>query len=357
MPASIKIINGTGVIYDFSDPAKGELPLISRRAEIHRRSNQGPGTRQINVQISGFHEGNDHAEITLKHMDLVNFLRTNDVSLIYNDGVRDIINRSRCYIDSVSEPEEWKQYSGDYQITLHYFEPWITDQSGTTAPVNCSFMSAFTTYDFNPAPHWGISCHPVRQNFRGPRYLPSGGIISEEHHVTLQGTLFGDGVADLMDKLTVLYNAFSDDGILNYGAWTSNVRIVSCDIPATFPSDHADYSITFAYNTNDAHQYQSSISFSRIHQYPKIRERIFCGRRKIQLFGPSGQFVSYNLKMWSSSVGAARIALAQQTSYLVYPNGIEMPGGSETPDNSDNSVAVQFTKYHDTPVLDNLAGT
>jgi hypothetical protein len=351
MAFALKLTSSLGE-FDF---LQHRVPLFNRRIGMVRMNEQGPSMRRIDCTLNGFFPGNKNDEVMAKIESLINILKSNQVQLLYNDGVRDIVNR-QVWVADYSDPSEWKSYVGNYAINLYYFEDAVQPAGESIA---VSYVTDSANYVFDIAPTISHAIKATRSSHRQSRKTPSGVDIGDTMQITLQGFLRGISAADLETKRQTLLNAFSKDGTLNYGSLTiANVRIAERDIPQVFPMDHLDYSIKLMYDSpTGIVEFSATREFSRIHANPIIRDRPYCGSPFVQLLSSSGQTVNYNMKIVGYDITSIRNLLNNEASLMVFPSGVELPGGKELWDENEVSVTLQFSKYHATPVLANLGGT
>lgn len=335
---------------------KDEMPLLGRRIEYMRQSDQGYSNRRVNCDMSGFFDRRHHADVMAAYKLLIDIIKANDALFVYTTtdplGVVTDIIRKRVYVDNYADPADWKEYQGDWTLSFHYFEP--PDFSLADLGIVASYQTAATLYPFEQTPNWSHSLKPNRTSFRASRFTPSGGTISSEATITLTGTLTADDHAALSVKVNNLLQALQLDGTLHYGAWSSQARVDGYEIPQTFPRDYCNYSITFKYDITNIYSFKATRSFSRLHSFPKIKEYPYCGTRRIQTFFPSAQTVKYYIHIQSASLAAARSLLANEAMLLITPGGLEMEGGTEDWDDTELSVTLNCTKFYDPPLLSNL---
>lgn len=331
-----------------------DLPLVTRRVTNNRKTDQGHSRRVVSINLDGFFTGNKHSDVVDKYQKLKNILDVNDAKITYNDGSNNILYDKTVYIDSLNEPQSWKQYSGDYSIAMHYHEE--IDNNSTGLGIIASYVSEDGTYTFSPVPLWSRGKKPGRNNWRQSLTTFNGKTIGGDVNIKLQGILVADEHVNLHKKIVELENKFSKDGTLNYGSFSNAVKVSNVNIGSVFPRDYCEYSIDLNYNSevDGVHMLSTKRTFSRTTLQPKIRERPFCGDRIIQLFNTSGQRATYRVRLRSSTVDQARSLLADELANLVTSGGIEMDGGSEEWDYDSATVSVTIVKYHSTPILSNI---
>lgn len=355
MPVLMKLVSATGTfIFDTA-----RMPLFDRRLEYMRLSDQGYGGRRVNCSLNGFIQGNRHKEVIEKYQALLAIVKANNALFTYQVDDLVIINQ-QVYFDDYEEPADWKEYEGDYNLTFHYFE--VPNHSMAELGITASYSPTSGPlsggiYTFDPVPLWGGSKKNNREDWRSSIVTPSGQRIADEITVTLTGRLHATNEATLRGKLNTLSSFLDYGGVLNYGSWSSTVRVEDFQIPPTFPRDYCDYSITFKYDTAGVIEFRSRRQYSRLHAFPKITELPYCNTRRIQLFGPSPQTVNYFISVRAMTLAIARSQIASEVANLVISGGIELEGGSEAHDDTRNTVTLNFTKFYSNPVLANLAGT
>lgn len=351
MPPTISITNNTDT-YVFT---AREMPLISRRVNDNRRVENGPNRRTVSVRLSGFFTGAMHSDVVTKYQNLLKVLKSNEVYLTYTDGVTTIYDDKRCFPSGYTEPQDWKQYSGDYNFNLLLYE-----QGNNDTTISASYVSTGGTYTFDPIPIWSSSYSPNRNSPYSNRYTPNQALIAREATIELTGfvTVEGPDHVAIAADMQLLRDALKHDGTLNYGSWSDEVRVVNANIPPVFPTDYYEYSITFAYQLeSEIYKFESKRTYPRIHKHPLIKNHPYCFRRTVKEFNTSGQLVQYVLSVWSKDITTCRAKLSSEAANLISPGGIEMPGGSEQWDDQNNSVILTIPKYYDQPVLANLSGT
>lgn len=339
----------------FSFPAE-EMPLFGRRLEFQRKGDQGYGNRRINCELQGFFDRKSHEEIIQAYQELLNVIKANDAEFVYNvTGIGDVI-RKQVYIDSYADPADWKEYQGDYSINFHYYEQ--PDFSTATLGITASYVpDTGGAYQFVQTPMWSSSLKPTRTSWRSPSTTLGGTQIGGEASIQLTGQLTADSYSQMKQKVDELMAAFSYDGTLHYGTWSSPVRVDDIQVPQSFPRDFLDYTISLKYDTQDLIEFKSKANYSRVHLQPKIKEYPFCGTRRIRLFNPSAQQVNYYIFIRAKTLALARTHLANEAANLIVPGGIEMPGGTEEHSDDERTITLSCTKYYDTPILNNVAGS
>lgn len=352
MPVSLSITSPVGT-YNFADASK-EMPMIGRTVSWIRLDEEGPSYRRINLSVQGFFEGITHSDVVSKYQALLAVLVANDCTLTYNDGATDIINAKRVYVEGFTDPADWKQYDGEYTLTLYYFDSHThpTADLGIAA----SYVTTAGTYTFDPPPLWGRSITP-RQDTNASLVTLSGAAIGSLASIDLSGFLTADSHANLKTKMDALQSAFSLDGTLNYGGFTQAVKTGPVVFPQSYPRLNVNYNITLTYNVNQIITLDLQRDFSRIHSHPTIVERHFCASRRILFGNSSGQYVRYSGRIQADTINNARTLLATEMALFVIGGGIEMEGGSQRENPRNASIDIDFVKFYSVPVLANMANT
>lgn len=326
------------------------FPVYGKAYEYIRHDDQGSSIAKVRATLSGFIEGNNHDQV----MATYNLIKANvtkgDTTFTYKSGSTTIHDGQRCWIESYNEPvdgEFGKNAVGDYSITIYWFEN-ITE----TSSIACTYTSTAGTYTFNKTPKWSRTIKPNRSSHRGIKY----GSTAE---VTLEGTLYADNHTSLKAAIDAFTTHFMNDGTLAYGGFSNTVRVMPIEIMAVTPHCYAMFKLTFMYDIGEIIDFRVSISPSRIHQSPVITELPFCDSRLIELMNSSGQTIDYSFSIVAENIGTARSLLTTEVAsrLIIHPDMVEMPGGKEQWDYSENRVDLTFTKYYPTPVVPNLAGT
>lgn len=361
MPASMTLTSTNGGLFTFAD-----LPLISRGVAYMRSHPSVPTDRKkIAVVLSGFFTGNTHAEIMDQYEALKAVVSDSKAIWVYNDGVSVIAN-GPVYIESFNEPSSWKQYEGDYRLTLSYYEK----QAGLH-PFVVSFIKTgdSPTLTFSPVPTWARVIKPNKMSTTGRTLTPAGKNIGSEVTINLQGSMVDaslsvDGPAassyiavygqQVAFKAALENFGEGTSGTLNYGSFSQTCYVESFGFAPGALQDYTDYNIVLKYYTADVMKLSAKIRYGRIHNNPKIEERPYCGDRRITFGNVSGQEINYNIKLWAGSVLNARDLLAEEVAVLVAGGGIELPGGSELWDYDTASVAVTIKKFHNAYILANI---
>jgi len=351
-----------------------DLPLVSRSVAYSKRTPSEPiARRRINVTLNGFFTGDRHADIVEKYSALKTILQSGKVSWYYrapqfnNDGSFKewiTIADGPVYMVSLNEPEEWKEYDGNYSISFYYFERLVANN-----PFSATFVNSAGTITFDPVPPW---VHKIKHTRKvpGDGLSPSGANISSEGSINLNGHIVDanlninsgptDSVAaDLYSSINTMQNILmlnksGTSGILNYGPFSKAVYVDSFDLAEGVLQNSIDYSISMKYYTSEIISLSTKRSYSRLHYNPKIIERPACGDRLIKYGNLSGQNVNYFIKISAESLSTARSLVATEYATLLVAGGVEMPGGNEIWNDDDNSVTLNVNKFYNNYILSNL---
>lgn len=353
------------------------MPLFSRRVDYMRPLDQGYGGRKMLCTLSGFFDGQQHTDIVSSYQQLLKVIKCNDVKFTYKGDagpLNDMITEKRVYMDDYSEPTDWKEYQGDYNLAFHYFEepnantadlgiiakyqpklhPRQTDPSKSEVYVSDGDPAEYT---FDPVPYWDCRLSSNREDWHGDKVSAYGRPISNEMTVTLSGRLHSDTHDNLKKKIDALHKAFEYDGQLAYGGFINDVKVVEVSIPTTFPRDYVDYQIVLKYNTTGIIKFISKRRIARRHNFPKITELPWCNTVRVQQFQPLGQQVNYYMQVQATTLALAKTYMANEASMIVVPNGIELDGGTHEEDDNNNTVTLSFSKYYTSPIQQNITNT
>lgn len=348
MSATITLESPTGSI-EFSETTGYDAPLVSRRLDWNRLGEQGNSIQRITCQLDGFFTGNGNADITQMIDDLLLVLKSNVVTVTYYDGVRNVMDRVRCYVAGYGDPSEWKEYSSEYSIGMYYFQEPATDNEPVTWQ-----PTGGATYEFSAAPSIARAYKPNRKHPRAPITTPNGVSLGNDVMVQLEGQLFAETPEALEAARVELCNAFDSDGILNFGGfYTQAMRVASYEIPSVYPMNWLVYRIDLLYETSDGvTEFNARREIDIPHKNVLIRENINCPVPP-QAFdrNTSGQQISYSAKASGYDIAVLRQFLANELTLLVYPDGKLMPGGKEVWDEYgvEPSVSVTFSMYYPIP--------
>lgn len=335
--------------YDFGD--SGDLPIIGRGMEYARRSREAPCLHPVKVSLSGFLLGNDHHEIVAKYMELRAICEGADAHFYYYDGARVVIDTD-VFLDDMSEPDGWKQYNGDYRVDFHYTE---SDPLFAPGRVPASFVTEVGTYQFELTPVWGRSMRREKSSPRAPYRLPSGKMIETGLTISLKGDLYADNRDQLEVKRAELENFFAYTGILNYGSFSGLCYVGGVSIPEYYPHNHLEYGIELVCEVPDGiYEFESEISYGRLHRNPKIVKRPYCGDVLVTEYNVTGQEVQYTIRVKAATLAMALIQASIEVPLLVIPGGIEMEGGSQRERYQDGIVDIMIKKFYKDPVKGNI---
>lgn len=325
------------------------FPSYSRTFEYIRGDDQGAGIKKVKVTLSGFLEGTSNSVVMSLYQSLKNTVGVNDTTFTYiSDGVT-IHSSQKCWIESYSEPgdEEFcKVGVGDYGISIYWFE----DASETNG-VSCTYTNSNGVYTFSKTPRWGRQISANRPTHRASNAIGSTATIA------LEGTLYASSHANLATAISNLQAAFLLDGLLTYGSFAHNVRVVDVNVSPVTLQNYANYSVTLKYDIGSIVELSSKIKVQRVHSNPIITEQPFCGTRTIEFMNASSQTITYSISISAADVATARSLLATEAANTVISGGVEMPGGEEEWNEDNKSVSVTIIKLYPNPVIPNLAGT
>lgn len=340
-----------------------DIPLYQRTYEIIRPSAQGKAYKRVNLQFDGFILGVDHKDVVDKYAVLCALLDNNDTTLTYKiknpaNVETTHYNAKRVYVDSYSEPTDWKQYDGSYSFSLYYFEA-LAD-----AASNLGISASYGGYTFAPIPSWERTVEPVIQDYRDILFPIGGTGPCLDVTIKLSGFLTADigavdPVANLKSKLDTLESALNANnrvGTLSYGGFSATVRVMGFSVPDVVPIQELPYTVTMQYNTKQIYSLNVSYQYSRIHHHPVIKEQPFCNTRSIKFMNLSGQTITYNLSCKADTLSNARAQLEVEAAARIYAGGIEIEGGSESVDENKKEISVTITRFYNTPILTNIAG-
>ena len=358
MVATIKLISQAGTL-EFSAAQGKEPPIVGRRLEYQRQSDQGSSYQRVVTDLSGFVEGVNHAAITAKLDEIRSFLEYNQLQLYYHDGARVVIDNEKVWSAGMTEAGEWKEFYGDYTISLYSFRNSNhADQFQVSyAPVSGS------AYMFESAPAITRAFKPNRKNMRTPRLTPGGIDLGDMVELTLEGHLAAATPEDLEAKRVALTDALRTDGQLNYGGfYTVNARAIEVNIPSVYPQTYLNYAVKIGYDTGDGvTELELSREYTRLHYNPLIKEYLYCPGKipTVELRNLSPQTVNYTMRAVGYDTAALWNFLANEASFIVIPGGTELAGGSQAEIiyGGEPAVMARFSKFHPVGVLGNLLNT
>lgn len=327
-----------------------DFPLYSTAYAYTRDGEQGSSFRRVNITLNSFVEGEGCDAVMALYKTLRNKVGMNDTTFTYIQDSVTVHDNKKVWIDSYNEPEDneyGKAASGDYSITLYYFE-----NNNNDLGIPCSFGS----YIFEKPPKWS---RDFFTNKSTPYSTYTG--LAKIGVITLSGHLFGETHSQLMGKIEQFQNAFTgtpqgvNGTLLTYGDFSKFCYVekgsqINPEVIANF----AYYDIKLFYYTGDIIDFSYKVNASRIHLNPVIDEKPFCNTRTIQLMNESGQTVTYTMSCTSKTLEKAKEIINTELMNAVEPGGVEMPGGDQDYDQDNGRVTVKVTKFYNNPVFANL---
>jgi len=321
------------------------FPLYSSSFQYVRPDDQGPAIKRVQITLAGFLEGTSHSAVLTAFNAVRALVGSGDTTFTYTDGAVTVHNSKQVWIGGYNEPvdtEHGRCRVGDYSIELYYFED--------AAETNKAITASYNGYTFPKTPKWGRSIKPNRDR-------PGGTQRGSTATVTISGTVFGTDSADTITKALALQAALSADGLLTYGSFSQNMYVEDVSVDPVVPSNWINYTATFIYYTSEIIELKRRTRISRVHHFPVVTEEPYCNRRQIDLLNRSGQFLTYTLSVKSESISTSRTILAGEIAAMMSPGGTEWPGGEEEWDWENFEVSISVTKFHSTPVIENMTGT
>lgn len=362
MAAIIKLTSQAGEI-EFSATSGREPPIVGRRLEYNRaQTDQGSSYQRVLTDLAGFVEGNNHTQITTKLDEIRSILESNEVTLYYHDGAREVINE-KVWVDNFAEAAEWKEFFCNYTISLHSFRNSNHADQFTVSYAPTVNPLSNPAYVFESAPSIARAFKPNRKNMRVPQLTPSGVDLGDMVELTLEGHLMASTPQDLEAKRVALCAALRKDGQLNYGDfYTVNARAIDVTIPSVYPKTYLNYSIKLGYDSGDGvSELEISREWSRLHYNPLIKEYPYCPNQlpTVQLRNVSGQVINYTMRAVGYDTPALWNFLANEASFVVAAGGTEMPGGTQAEIiyGGEPAVMARFSKFHREAVFGNLDNT
>ena len=351
--ASITIEVGASSVI-FNNTARC-VPLISRGIENIRKNDQGPiCRRKITYRLSGFVEGIDHESVITEYNNIFSVLSDSNALLTYNDGSSNILNQVPVRIGSMEEPESWKQHFGDYNIELWYFTDVSEETSVNKMAVSWSGTSPVTTaYSFEKTPTWS----KVRANNNGvcdTILTMSGAEIQANTTARLTGCLYASDSSTLRTKMELLESSFRGAGILTYNGFVQSMFANKVEFSETNPVNYAEFTIDLKYLLTGVQEFSISRSITRPHNNVRVTERFYCGDRRIEQLGASGQTITYTASIKADSIANARSLLSSELTSYIIAGGNEMSGGVEDEDPVNCRVRVRVPIFYSTPVVSAL---
>lgn len=330
-----------------------KIPLVSRRITAEKVHPQSGGHRRIDITLSGYFSGANHTAIMAQYESLISFCNGNRVLLTYHDGTNSILNNQPVYIETISDPSQWKQRLGDYTITGYYFATFDPSFSGLVS----SFQSPAGTFSFPQLPVLQINKQRARDSARGWENLPSGAQIGAEVRLLVVGEICANSHADLLTLRSQLDTAASRDGTLNYGSMSFACHSQGVQWMPTVPLNYWPFQLELVYFITGLTKFNAEIDYPRITTDPVIHENPLCLNPPYVAHkntSSQGQLVSYHFEAEGESLSTMRTLLLNEINALVYPNGIEIKGGHEHHNIQEPRITIDFQKYYYPPVLANL---
>jgi hypothetical protein len=146
-------------------------------------------------------------------------------------------------------------------------------------------------------------------------------------------------------------------GTLNYGDFSHTVRLYEApEVPAVFPRNYCHYKLMFIRYTDDLFTFTVDKSYSRIHKFPRIRNRLFCKKIQVCEYMESGQTITYDIKCLAETPERARDIIRENLAKVIHnPTdnpAYELEGGVERElDNGEINVSIK--KFHKKAVKKN----
>lgn len=345
MPAEIFLENqALGNRYDFQD-----LPLVGRSYDYSRVAQQGASRKNVTVNLNGFLVGDRHTDIISQYLELVSVLESGYLRLYYHDGNQQVIDRY-VYVQSYTEPSDWKEYDGNYTIVCSY--PSDNTQESAELGLTASYVTEDGTYQFDPIPAYSKSKASMREDPYDLDYADDLR-VADQVTITLTGFVQADNPSALQVKMDALDAAFSKDGTLNYLGWSWPVQRGALQWNSDTPINYATYTINFTYRDTALYKIDVSRTNPRLHPFLKVVDRPYCGTPYSKHFPTyvSGQYVTYSVAVKAIDVATAVSILKDELARIVIAGGIENAGGTQKYDERTNSASVTVTYYYNTPVI------
>jgi len=358
-----------------------DMPVVSRRLDCTRSGETGYGVVRVNMTLTGTLTGGSHSEIVYQYQILEGLVGRNDIVMTYKAGQNSIIENKRVYIDSVDEPSGWKQFSGAYQISIHYFvnkcdtvnsfgisavytKIKAVDMSDILPPM--SYYSPEQGYTFDPVPLWQSNTTPIKGEPTARETSPSGAELGNELEITLTGYLKAESHDELYQKMENLKSGTNGSGVLNYGLWTLYCYKSSGPMfGEVLPHAYVTYTIKVVSYDTEIQLLECSRSFTREHKHTKVTDRLYCKKVDVEQFVQteqgqyydrpfSGQYVDYSMRIRGKDRTHTRKLLKRELlPFIVKTGGYEMPGGSEKW-LRDQSIQFDAQYYYPVPILNNV---
>lgn len=335
-------------VYDFPQE---KIPLLSRRITSQRFTEQGGGHQRIDFTLSGFVEGSNHAAIMLFYQQLAPYLNGHRVRLYYHDGTRVILD-TLVHIDGFTDPEQWKQRLGDYQITGYYFEEMAESYKGVVV----SYASAAGSYQFKQVPSIAIRRARDRDAPNAHEFLPSGASIGTTVTMQLSGEICAPDHSNLINEKSLVDTAFSRDGTLSYGVMSFAVHSAGPQWGPIAPLNYWPFTIDLTYFLTGLLNFSCEIDFDRISYDPLIYEQPHCGTSFVVTRFSTGQHVNYHFQASGVDIPTIRTLLLNEILAVIVPGGYEKKGGRERRNINSPNVSVTIPVFYPVPVFSNLGG-
>lgn len=330
-----------------------KIPLISRRVTAQRTNEQSGGHRRIDITFNGYVSGISHPLIMAQHQQLIEICNAYTVKVFYHDGINVIMDNIPVYMDGIAEIEQWRQRLGDYTITGYYFDK--LDNTGDNQLVD--FSSVNGAFEFEQQPIIGISKKKSKSASNAHDYLPSGQAVGEEIALQLIGEICGTSHNDLLAIKESLELAFSKDGTLNYGSLSFACHVNGIQWAPSATQDYWPFAIDLTYYLTGVKAFECSVNYSRVTLNPIIHENPNCPNLPIVVNRYNqGQWVDYSFHIEGETLATIRTLLLNEVSAIVAPGGYEPVGGKEAHNIQEPKIDLNFTKFYQTPILNNIEG-
>jgi hypothetical protein len=265
---------------------------------------------------------------------LLTALEQDNKVLVFNDGVRNIINNTVKVVD-VQTPVEWGQYILNYTITFEFID--------TSPAHNISLTASIGSFTFPQPPNIGSQYHFERKSRQAnPTYIKC--------RVSITGIFLEGSVNANQAKLVELQVAVvSGSATLIYGALNQTVRIIDISAPEAWTADVLPYSLTCEYDLPAAGSYPGDIiDFKTRQQYSLVYKRTafheipYEDGRITQDLGLSHYTITFS--GFFIGVTLADALAAFEAEVATRPaGGILMQGGTYNPDAETNRFDYSST--------------
>lgn len=327
------------------------MPLFSSRVSTSRKD--GIAIKKCDVTLTGFVRGVNHFSIRTLLESIRAMQSHNHLFFWYLvDNIAIVDNL--VYIDSVSEPTDWKEYNAKYVIQMHYFTCPCEDDV-IDRPVT-AITPGGELYTFEPQPTFSITSSNIRQASHGRIETVYGDKIGVKITRAFTGILCSTNNRYLTEKMDKLKEVVRDHFVLRYGEWSDWVFVES---PPSFElsdfNNHAIYKFTVSHYDSEIEQIKSKITFTRPHNFVKVTPRLYCAKTDIDEFHESGQYITYSLTLKSIDTERTREHLGKEFEMMIVGGGKHMSGGRESW-NEDDSMTVTARFYYEKAVLPLVEG-